>query len=299
MRVTGLSLVVVLALGAGASAQDAPPPKKAMENPRVEANVLPTQEEQAGELAESPKTEAQTATSQPAGGQTEDIAAQATDPSAILMQMQFQFIERFFEEIDSDTSTGIVQSVLPFGKYNVMRATLPITSSPEPNRVGGLGDLVVLDFFLFPAGKSSIGIGPALSFPTATDDALGSGKFSLGPAFLWIYKGVPKTITGLLVENLTSVTGDSDRNDVNTFLFQPIFTRHFKWGYIGWSGQQMSYDWENDAFSIPVGVSIGKVFKAQTPWNIYVEPFYLVNTEAPNAWGLRVGWTAIFPSFHW
>ncbi len=300
MKLIVACLFAVLVLAGSAAAQEAGSQGKSKDKRSVEATNIPAERESASQQdGPKPVEPPMAQPSQSTGQATEDIAQKATDPSAVLMQMQFQYIPRVIEDADADASTLIIQPVLPLGGRNVLRATLPILSTPEPDRVSGLGDLVVLDFFLFKAGKSSLGVGPALSFPTATDDALGSGKLSLGPTFLWIYKGIPKTILGLLMENLTSVAGDSDRSDVNTILFQPIYTRHFKWGYLGWSGQQMSYDWENDAFSLPLGVVLGKVFKAKTPWNISVEPFYQLNTQGPNAWGVKFQWTAIFPSFHW
>ena len=182
-----------------------------------------------------------------------------------------------------------------------MRVTTPILTTPGPDgdRVFGLGDTVLLDFFLFQTSHSTFATGPAVGIPTATDDTLGSGKLELGPNFLWIYHGVKKTTLGVLAENLTSVAGSSDRPSVNTLLWQPIFTRHFKWGYLSWSGQQWSYDWNSKDWSIPLGVIVGKVFMAKTPWNIQVEPYYTINQGRSNQYGIKFGWTMIVPGFHW
>ena len=53
----------------------------------------------------------------------------------------------------------------------------------EEGTTFGLGDIVYQGFFT-PAksGKVTWGVGPVLTFPTATDIRLGAGKWSAGPA---------------------------------------------------------------------------------------------------------------------
>ncbi len=231
------------------------------------------------------------------------LAEKATDPSAVLMQMQFQYHDL---DIGGDGLGGakvIAQPVLPISPKNVVRATLPFLSKPVAGqRENGVGDLVILDFQLIQTKHSTIGVGPALSLPTATDNALGSGKFALGPDVLWIYKGMKKMQVGMLAEYLVSVAGDGARADVNEFLWQPIYTRHFKWGYFGWGSQQWSVDFENDLVSIPLGVNIGKVFMSskKSPWNISFQPYYTVNNRGrSNEWAVEFQFVLIRPGFKW
>ena len=58
-------------------------------------------------------------------------------------------------------------------------------SQPEQGGEYGLGDMNPT-FFLSPAkpGKIIWGAGPAFVIPTATNDVLGQGKFSMGPSFV-------------------------------------------------------------------------------------------------------------------
>ncbi len=230
-----------------------------------------------------------------------NLAEKATDPSAVLMQMQFQWFDTKIEHSNFHVSKFVMQPVIPLSKKNVVRMTLPWLSMPgEENRTRGLGDLSGIDFWLWHKGKSTIGFGPAFSIPTATDDTLGSGKLSLGPDLLWIYAGVPKTTLGVLVTYLHSVAGDGDRDNVNAVALQPIYTHHKKWGYFGWTSQQASYSWESGLWQAPVGFLVGKVFMAKhVPWNINVEPFVMIKHERPNDYGIKFQWTAIFPKFHW
>jgi len=231
------------------------------------------------------------------------LAEKATDPSAVLMQLQMQYITNHIPDDDADNGRFVLQPVIPITKSNVARLTMPLLDfSVEPNRKYGLGDFVLLDFQLFQTPSSTFGTGPAISIPTATNDALGSGKLSIGPNFLWIYHGIKKFTGGVLMEQLWSVAGDSSRANVSEFLWQPIVTFHFPRGYyLSWSSQQAVYDLKNKVTSIPLGVVLGKVFlEPKLPWNISVEPYYTYNSNSlPDEWGLKFQFTAIFPKFHW
>jgi hypothetical protein len=73
------------------------------------------------------------------------------------------------------------------------------------------------------AGMDASGAGPVLLYPTATDDALGTEKFGLGPTAVllkqekgWTY-GVP-------ANHLWSVAGEGDRADVNATFLQPFIS---------------------------------------------------------------------------
>ena len=55
--------------------------------------------------------------------------------------------------------------------------------------------------------------------PTATDDALGSGKWSIGPSVVALVQPVEFTI-GALVRRSWSFAGSSSRTDVNTMTLQ-------------------------------------------------------------------------------
>ncbi len=101
------------------------------------------------------------------------------------------------------------------------------------------------------------------------------------------------------MEQAWSVAGDSGKPHVNEFLWQPILTKHFSWGYVGWSGQQWAIQWNDNAFSAPVGVVIGKVFLGKTPMKVQVEPFWTYRNRATNQYGVQFQWALVFPGFHW
>jgi hypothetical protein len=227
-----------------------------------------------------------------------NAAEQATDPSAILTQLGLFYWTGNQKNSDQTTDTFLFQPVLPMSKNNVLRPALPVIRSNGPTgKETAVGDLFVLDAFMFQIPNATWGIGPVASLPTASKDQFGSEKYELGVTAIYIYKGIPKNILGILGYNLWSVAGESSRQDVNKFEFQPIWVSHFKWGYIGWTDQTAVIDWENDDWSFPVGLRFGKVFKGKTPLNIAIEPYYTFNDVGGNEYGFRLGVTFVKPGW--
>ena len=129
----------------------------------------------------------------------EDMASKVTDPSSVLAQLQFFYTKSFDQDTDQTTDTLLMQPVLPMTKRNVFRPALPVTrTTGVTSNETGIGDLFMLDVFLFDLSHGSWGVGPVASLPIASDDAFGTGKVSVGPMAMYIYKGLPKTIFGFL-----------------------------------------------------------------------------------------------------
>ncbi len=87
----------------------------------------------------------------------------------------------------------------------ITRPVVPVTSTevPEPkatedidfDRNNGLGDIIVpLLFSPNSEGKWVWAVGPTFTFPTATNDDLGSEKWEAGPAAALIYKKKDVTV---------------------------------------------------------------------------------------------------------
>ena len=93
----------------------------------------------------------------------------------------------------------------------------------------GLGDLTPEFFFsprkpiqLGPEASLVWGLGPGFQFPTATDDELGTGKWSAGPGFVvFLSDRALHVTTGFLILNLWSFAGDEDRANVNAMTLSP------------------------------------------------------------------------------
>jgi hypothetical protein len=118
--------------------------------------------------------------------------------------------------------------VLPF-KLNddwnlISRTILPLIY--QPVLAPGVGDVVGLgdiqeQLYLSPGKASSFiwGAGPVLQFPTATDMAIGSGKWAAGPAGVALVMN-GHWVVGALANNIWSYAGDNSRADVNLLTVQ-------------------------------------------------------------------------------
>jgi hypothetical protein len=195
---------------------------------------------------------------------------------------------------------GLVPSDM-FGLPQLFRFTLPVATSPElpGGYVTGLGDLTLMDIFILPKqGEVTFGVGPLFVLPTATNDALGNGKWQAGGAGVVV---APQKwgLLGGLATYQTSFAGDGDREDVNLFTFQPIINYNLKDGWYLRSSATWNFNLENGASYIPAGLGIGKVFELDkgVTMNAFVEPQYTVWHDSDGAprWQIFAGVNFQFP----
>lgn len=188
---------------------------------------------------------------------------------------------------------GLIPSDL-FGKPQLFRFTLPVATAPEfPNGyVTGLGDLTLMDIFVFPGKEVSFGAGPIVVLPTATDEALGAGKWQLGAVGM----AVAPTSWGLvggLATYQASVAGQSDRENVSLATFQPIVNYNLSDGFYLRSTATWNFNLESGDYSIPIGFGIGKVIPLgkKATMNAFIEPQYTVASQGAGApkWQIFAG----------
>ena len=143
--------------------------------------------------------------------------------------------------------------------YQPSIPSLLFQSNTPLNHLGtlGLGDMNT-SFFLSPAEPKKLiwGVGPAFLLPTATDNVLGQGKWSIGPSVVLLTQPGHWTI-GALINNVwsfagsgrtlpfpsqllpcgacTGLIGTSNTKDVNQMLLQYFINYNLKKGwYIAW-----------------------------------------------------------------
>jgi hypothetical protein len=166
----------------------------------------------------------------------------------------------------------------------IVRATLPVSDAPIgfATSVSGLGDLNIFDAFLLTeeGAKNQFGIGPLLVAPTATDDALGDGKWQGGAALVAVTEPVPTALIGGLVTYQHSFAGQSDRPEASLLVVQPFVILQFGRGYYARSTGVWEFDLEDDSYVVPFGVGVGKVIKAgRSVLNVFLEPQFTVMQE--------------------
>ena len=247
-----------------------------------------------------------------------DLAAASQNPIANMISLPFQN-NTFFGVTKDDEEANVlnIQPVYPIsaGDWNIITRTIvPIIYVPDPTDgidehlphhegpgdTFGLGDINFSAYFS-PAkpGKVIWGVGPSLTVPSATDDTIGSEKWSVGPAAVALVAPKPWVIGGL-VRNLWSVAGESDRDNVNSFLLQPFVNYNLAKGWYLVSSPVITANWDADSderWTVPVGGGFGKIFHiGKQPINTQVQSFYYVESpELGPDWALRFQVQFLFP----
>ena len=173
---------------------------------------------------------------------------------------------------------GLIPSNLG-GAPQLFRFTLPVATAPEfpEGYVTGLGDLTLMDIFVFPGKEVSFGAGPLIVLPTATNEALGAGKWQAGVVGMAIAPQKWGLIGGLATYQ-ASFAGKDDREDVSIATFQPIVNYNLSNGFYLRSSATWNFDLHDGDYSIPVGFGVGKVIPVndKVTMNAFIEPQYTV-----------------------
>jgi hypothetical protein len=245
----------------------------------------------------------------PAGAADHDLAQQLSNPVASLISVPFQENIDFGMGPDGDgvKSTLNVQPVVPISvgqDWNlILRTILPIAwqdgiTAPDESQFG-LGD-TLQSFFFSPKKPGSSGIvwgaGPAFLYPTATDRALGGGKWGAGPTIV-VLKQAGKNTVGLLANHIWSIAGGDDRADVSSTFLQPFFSHTTTSAATFSLNTEASYDWLGEQWVVPINVTVTQLTKVGNQ-RISVGGGVKYYAEKPAGgpdWGVRLVLTLLFP----
>jgi len=152
--------------------------------------------------------------------------------------------------------------VIPFIDVPGFRAGSPEIPAGVPgDGAFGLGD-INYTAYISPSKLETIdwGIGPSISFPTASDDQLGSGKWSAGPAAAYFHMQKPWVFV-IQGRQLWSFAGNSDRPDVDQLVIQPLimYGLRNKWALV--TDMVIVANWEANSenrWTVPLGGGIAK-----------------------------------------
>jgi hypothetical protein len=148
---------------------------------------------------------------------------------------------------------------------------------PGENDSFGLGD-TTYQSFCGPSGDRSFywGIGPTFQIPTATDNQLGTRKWSAGAGGTGTLVMGPIT-AGLSANHLWSFAGNSDRPDVNQTTLEYYFYANISRGWWIGTSPVNTANWEapqDQIWNIPLGGGIGKVvMNSRQPIHLKLEAY--------------------------
>lgn len=248
-----------------------------------------------------------------AGG---DLRSAVQNPISSLISLPFKL------NYDSGASNGNgtilnIQPVIPVtvGDWNLVnRVIIPVANvdgaiqgpnnpSPAPGDGGsasGLGDINYSIYFSpVKVDKVIWGVGPSLNLPSASDDQLGSGKWSAG--ITGVMLNVPKWGSmGILGRHLWSFAGDSNRRGVNQSLIEPFLNYNLDNGWFLITDMVLTANWKassSNRWTVPIGGGVGRVFKVGSQAiNSRLEAYY--NVEKPLGapdYTVSFTWQFLFP----
>ena len=201
-----------------------------------------------------------TVTSQVIAKQSLEQAAE--DPTASITTLQIaDWYDANYHNADADNNSLLMRIGKPFktGKIkHIFRASIPVITN-SPNDESGLGDSTIFDLMVFDQSWGRWGVGAVALLPTG-GDKLGAEKWAMGPAIGFTARD-EKILWGMFNQNLFTVAGESNRDNVSMSSFQPIVSHSLGHGWsVGASEIQWTYDWTHCRWSkLPVGAKLAKL----------------------------------------
>jgi hypothetical protein len=212
-----------------------------------------------------------------------------------------------------------IQPVIPFSlgdDWNLITRTIvPVIYAESPVIGGsdksGLGD-IVQSFFISPkepVGGWIVAAGPVMLYPTATDQALGFGKWGTGPTALalrqsrgWTYGVLANHLWSYANAGRYSASAADDASDgsgaqVNATFMQPFVSFTTKTFTTFGLNTESTYDWSHSQWTVPLNVSVSQLLKlGKQPLQLSLgAKYYAEGPQGGPDWGLRFAITFLFP----
>ena len=242
----------------------------------------------------------------------EELRKIARNPFADEIKLPFEEDFTFSQgPYDRSANSLAIQPVVPLsvtGDWLLVTRFVATAIAYQPNSLAksggttGLGDTTG-SFFLTPAhtGKLIWGVGPAVLMPTATSNQLGAGKWGVGPTGAVLVEPEWGSV-GLLVQNIWSVAGGSNRSPVNQFQLEPMFSYNLPRGWYLTSNPTIVADWTQsmtERWLVPIGGGVGRSFNigkqaVDSNLTLYWNAIRPANQFSPK-WQLNVEFTFLFP----
>jgi hypothetical protein len=201
--------------------------------------------------------------------------------------------------------TLVAQPVLPFKLNNewnlITRTVIPFAHVDNvfPSSESGLGD-IVQSLWFSPSrpteGGLVWGVGPAILYPTATNDLLGAKQWGLGPTAVAVWLRGPWTFL-LLGIHTWGLDPPDDRQRVNQSFGQialaytaPTRTTYFV-------STESTYNWNRNQGTVPLQMGINQLFVIDGKPIQFggLLRYYAEKPDGVADWGFQLRVTFIFP----
>ncbi len=226
------------------------------------------------------------------GGQAElaqlakKLANPVSDVWALFTEFDFAFNKGDLPGGDGKVSyTTLFQPIMPIKLTEdwklITRPTLPLvwsTPVPRANAAGGIeydrktgiGDMLLPlvaspnDAFEIWGGQLIGGVGPTFSFPTSTNDALGSQKWEMGPSMIAVWKNKKMTV-GVFPQHWWSIAnrgGHRPASNHGSYLYFFFYDLPDTW-QVGFN-PSITFNAEaqsGNKWNVPIGITVAKMFR--------------------------------------
>ena len=242
------------------------------------------------------------------------------DFMVLLNQWNVDFLQGNITDETRHAYTHVFQPVVPIGLGGdwiwVTRPTFPIVYDAEvpagPGRFdheSGLADIILFTLVGTSSAREYLGGGDLVlagglttMWPSATNDAFASDKYSAGPAAVAAFIG-KKYIFGALAQHWWSYAGEDSAANVNATNIQYFYFLNFPGGWQVGGAPQIEIDWEADSkdrWAVPIGLGVQKtqIFFGKMPVKFGVEAqYYVVDQETfGNEWRIQFTIAPIIPN---
>ncbi len=243
-----------------------------------------------------------------------ELAKQVQNPVSDLARVGFTNTTVGGAGPNNFTSNGFLlaaDTTDKFGDWALLnRLIVPLRYIPasgiteETGSSFGLGDIEYTGFLARDETKRLLksigGIGPTFILNTASEDRLGTGKWSVGPTVAFA-RILDTWVVGATVSNRWSFAGDAKRRRVNQFLLRPFVNYNFSNGWYLTSTPVIIANWDrasHDRWLVPIGGGVGKVlFRGEKrPMNLVLQGFYFIEKpELDPDWSVSLKVRILFP----
>jgi len=237
-----------------------------------------------------------------AGAGNDELAAQATDPTASLMSFQLNdWYTANFHGLDDSLNQVVFRAAIPFAlgdTRHIFRVTQPYVTS-SPSGATGFADTTIFDLVVFSQPWGRWGVGISGTVPTG-QSGLTTDQWTAGPALGFVNSSSKQYNWGLFAQTFFSFAGKDNAPDVGLINLQPIFSYQLGDGRsLSLGNSAFVYDTEKSRWaSLNLGVNYGQVVSfAGHKWRPNIEADYDLKNDYGNPkWTFRASIVLLLPT---